>query len=115
MHWTRLFNQAQPSGADGHQRQFSGHPGLTPACSKFFLTVIRGMVKSSMLKTYVSSPTALELLSWLGIGALITFGVSTGGSNSICLASIMSWILFFKAQQLSVSCPGLLEIGRAHV
>src|ERR1044072_1483328 len=51
MHWTRLLNQAQPSGADGHQRQFSGHPGLTPACSKFFLTVIRGMVKSSMLKT----------------------------------------------------------------
>src|ERR1043165_2658849 len=51
MHWTRLLNQAQPSGADGHQRQFSGHPGLTLACSNSFLTVIRGMAKSSMLKT----------------------------------------------------------------
>src|ERR1043165_162490 len=51
MHCTRLLNQAQPSGADGHQRQFSWHPGLTLACIKFFLTVIRGMVKSSILKT----------------------------------------------------------------
>ena len=35
-------------------------------------------------------------------------GVS-GGSNSISLASIKSWILIFKAQQVFVSCPGLLE------
>src|ERR1051325_11075093 len=49
MHWTRLLSQAQPSGADGHQQQFSGHPGLTPACSKFFLTVIRGIDRKSVV------------------------------------------------------------------
>ena len=44
----------------------------------------------------------------LGMGAVMMLGFS-GGSNSITLLSIKSWILVFRAQQSLVSCPGLLE------
>ena len=74
-------------------------------------SIVVGYTQSSNAHSSSESPTTLTSLtpfSCFGIGVVITFGVG-GGSNLTVLLSIKSWILFFKAQHQSVSCPGLLE------
>ena len=104
--WTPIFNNKHLLGRYMHKWQLSSQPGNRPTCNRFCLIVKRGVVKSFTEETKKSSSTSMTPWPCLGIGAVMTLGVS-GGLNSTSFASIRSCILFFNVQQMLVSCPGL--------
>ena len=82
-----IFNNKQTSGRDIHEWQLSLQSGNKPAHNRFLLTVRRGVINLSTEETKWSSSTTLIPWPCLGIGTVITLGVS-GGSNSISFVSI---------------------------
>ena len=87
---------SHPSDCLIQPTQSFSQPGKVPTFNRFLLITFNGVVNLLTEAMEVVSSTALTPLSCFDIGTVITFGVG-GGSNSIVLLSIKSWILFFKA------------------
>ena len=92
-----FFSSSHPLGYLIQHTQSFSQPGKIPAFNRLFSITFNRVVNFSTEAMKIISSTTLTPFSCFGIGAVITFSVG-GGSNSIVLLSIKSWILFFKAQ-----------------